>query len=58
MARYYDPDQGDEDAPQKMNGYDYGQNNPVMHVDPDGHWVLPLMMAIKLIKKRRVGKKH
>jgi hypothetical protein len=22
-----------------MNGYDYGQNNPVMHVDPDGHWV-------------------
>ncbi len=20
-----------------MNGYDYGQNNPVMHVDPDGH---------------------
>nr|WP_255387557.1 hypothetical protein [Listeria sp. ILCC792] len=24
---------------QAMNGYDYGQNNPVMHVDPDEHWV-------------------
>ncbi|EJP94569.1 RHS repeat-associated core domain-containing protein [Bacillus cereus VD142] len=49
MARYYnpdhgvflsvDPDPGDEDDPVTMNGYTYGDNNPVMMVDPDGHWV-------------------
>ncbi|MFD3446717.1 RHS repeat-associated core domain-containing protein [Microbacteriaceae bacterium 4G12] len=49
MARYYhpmhgvfisvDPDPGDEDDPITQNGYTYGDNNPVMHVDPDGHWV-------------------
>ncbi|SCN05888.1 Wall associated protein [Bacillus wiedmannii] len=47
IARYYnpdhgvflsvDPDPGDEDDPVTMNGYTYGDNNPVMKVDPDGH---------------------
>ena len=49
MARYYnpeqgvfisiDPDPGDDDDPLTMNGYAYGDNNPVMNIDPDGHWV-------------------
>ncbi|MBC2368826.1 hypothetical protein HBP99_09265 [Listeria booriae] len=49
MARYYepaqgvfisvDPDPGDDDDPITMNGYTYGDNNPVMNIDPDGHWV-------------------
>nr|WP_258379974.1 RHS repeat-associated core domain-containing protein [Listeria ivanovii] len=48
MARYYDPEQGvftaidpdpgDEDDPQTMNGYNYANNNPVMLADPDGLW--------------------
>lgn len=46
MARYYEPEQGvftaydpnpgDEDDPQMMNGYNYANNNPVMYLDPDG----------------------
>ncbi|EUJ33793.1 wall-associated protein [Listeria floridensis FSL S10-1187] len=46
MARYYepeqgvftayDPDPGNEDDPQTMNGYNYTNNNPVMYTDPDG----------------------
>lgn len=46
MARYYepeqgvftayDPDPGDEDDPQTMNGYNYVGNNPVNKIDPDG----------------------
>ncbi|WP_246483938.1 DNRLRE domain-containing protein [Heyndrickxia vini] len=49
MARYYnpnhgvflsmDPDPGDDDDILTQNGYTYGNNNPVMLVDPDGHWV-------------------
>ncbi|HDR8182536.1 TPA: RHS repeat-associated core domain-containing protein [Bacillus thuringiensis] len=48
IARYYnpdhgvflsvDPDPGDADDPVTMNGYTYGDNNPVMMVDPDGHY--------------------
>ncbi|GIN88534.1 tRNA nuclease WapA [Heyndrickxia sporothermodurans] len=47
MARYYhpthgvflslDPHPGDEDDPVTQNGYTYGDNNPVMNIDPDGH---------------------
>ncbi|MFJ1118011.1 RHS repeat-associated core domain-containing protein, partial [Bacillus thuringiensis] len=50
IARYYspehgvflsvDPDPGDEDDPITMNGYTYGDNNPVMMVDPDGHYAI------------------
>ncbi|MFC5774107.1 RHS repeat-associated core domain-containing protein, partial [Ectobacillus antri] len=52
MARYYhpvhgvfisvDPDPGDADDPITQNGYAYANNNPVVYVDPDGHyfWVV------------------
>ncbi|WP_128080327.1 RHS repeat domain-containing protein [Listeria fleischmannii] len=55
MARYYepeqgvftayDPDPGDEDDPQTMNGYNYANNSPVMYVDPDGNFafVIPVV---------------
>nr|WP_255377783.1 MULTISPECIES: RHS repeat-associated core domain-containing protein [unclassified Listeria] len=55
MARYYepsqgvftayDPDPGDEDDPQTMNGYNYANNNPVMYVDSDGNFafVIPVV---------------
>jgi len=49
IARYYhpeqgvflslDPDPGDDDDILTQNGYTYANNNPVMLVDPDGHWV-------------------
>ncbi|MHA4068184.1 RHS repeat-associated core domain-containing protein [Bacillus cereus] len=43
IARYYNPEHDvflsvDPD-PVTQNGYTYGDNNPVMMVDPDGHWV-------------------
>ncbi|WP_339210254.1 RHS repeat-associated core domain-containing protein [Aeribacillus sp. FSL K6-8210] len=49
IARYYhpthgvflsmDPDPGDSDDILIQNGYTYANNNPVMLVDPDGHFV-------------------
>ena len=55
MAGYYnptqgvflslDPDPGDDDDPLTMNGYAYADNNPVMNVDPDGHWVWTVVGA-------------
>lgn len=32
-----DPHPGDDDEPLSQNGYTYGNNNPVMNVDPDGN---------------------
>lgn len=52
IARYYnpeqgvflsaDPDPGDEDDPVTQNGYSYANNNPVMHVDPNGRFALEI----------------
>ncbi|OMP27928.1 hypothetical protein BAE31_07155 [Bacillus sp. I-2] len=49
IARYYEPrngvflsldtDPGSDGDALDQNGYTYGNNNPVMNVDPDGHWV-------------------
>jgi RHS repeat-associated protein len=57
IARYYhpthgvflslDPDPGDSDDILTQNGYTYANNNPVMLVDPDGHWVwLAIMQGL------------
>ncbi|MCP1124264.1 hypothetical protein NKR74_13245 [Bacillus sp. 3103sda1] len=50
MTRYYhpthgvflsvDPDPGDSDDPITQNGYTYADNNPVMHIDPDGQFAM------------------
>jgi len=55
QARYYDPatarfisrdpDVGNEDDPLSMNGYVYGDDNPVMMTDPDGKWVWVVVNA-------------
>ncbi len=49
QARYYDPETamfisrdpgpGDQDDSITQNGYTYANNNPVILVDPDRHWV-------------------
>ncbi|BCC98226.1 hypothetical protein BC30048_1129 [Bacillus cereus] len=61
IARYYnpehgvflsvDPDPGDEDDPITMNGYTYGDNNPVMMVDPDGYKAKKVVSGYKYWKK-------
>jgi RHS repeat-associated protein len=58
IARYYhpehgvflslDPDPGDADDILTQNGYAYANNNPVMLVDPDGHWVWLVINAISV----------
>ena len=40
VCSYQWTDPGDEDDPITMNGYTYGDNNPVMMVDPDGHYAI------------------
>jgi RHS repeat-associated protein len=49
-ARLYDPSLGifispdnvvpDYANPQSLNPYSYCYNNPLIHIDPDGHWVV------------------
>ncbi|KAA6467433.1 MULTISPECIES: RHS repeat-associated core domain-containing protein [Bacillus cereus group] len=68
IARYYnpdhgvflsvDPDPGDEDDPVTMNGYTYGDNNPVMNIDPDGHlaWFVPVAIHGARIAAPHVGR--
>ncbi|MDT2966115.1 RHS repeat-associated core domain-containing protein [Enterococcus casseliflavus] len=61
MARYYhpahgvftslDPDPGDEDDPLTMNGYTYADNNPVMYVDPNGHFTIVAGLGIYISAK-------
>nr|WP_255446407.1 RHS repeat-associated core domain-containing protein [Bacillus sp. FDAARGOS_235] len=68
IARYYqpehgvflsvDPDPGDEDEPVTQNGYTYGDNNPVMMIDPDGHlaWFAPLAIHGARMAAPHVGR--
>ncbi|WP_312752927.1 RHS repeat-associated core domain-containing protein [Rummeliibacillus suwonensis] len=56
QSRYYNPRparfisedsyEGEIDTPITLNQYTYASNNPVMHVDPDGHWVVDIAWAI------------
>jgi RHS repeat-associated protein len=56
QARYYDPetarflsrdqDPGNQDDPITQNAYTYVNNNPVMNVDPDGHWAIDVMWLL------------
>lgn len=57
QARYYDskngrfltldPDSGDIESPLTQNGYAYGDNNPVMNVDPDGYSARRIWYSLK-----------
>jgi len=79
QARYYDPetaqfisrdpDPGDADDILTQNGYTYANNNPVMMVDPDGHYAHIVIIAgvgayrvykiYKVYKKyRKISKKY
>ncbi len=69
IARYYnpdhgvflsvDPDPGDEDDPVTMNGYTYGDNNPVMMTDSDGKWAWLVPVAIAgAVVAARFGAKY
>ncbi|MFI1678084.1 RHS repeat domain-containing protein [Streptomyces sp. NPDC020607] len=58
-AREYDPTLGrfisvdpiiDTADPQQMHGYTYGNNNPVIHADPDGKFFFGLMKMVKAVK--------
>ncbi|WNF34945.1 RHS repeat-associated core domain-containing protein [Aeribacillus composti] len=72
IARYYhpthgvflflDPDPGDADDILTQNGYTYANNNPVMLVDPDGHYahivIIAGMGAYRAYKIYKVYKKY
>ncbi|WP_163216152.1 RHS repeat-associated core domain-containing protein [Clostridium thermarum] len=61
MARYYDANvgrfitrdtfHGFEDEPRSLNQYAYTNNNPVMFVDPSGHWLESVKNGAKYIIK-------
>ncbi|MGW6461886.1 RHS repeat-associated core domain-containing protein, partial [Streptomyces sp. NPDC055078] len=62
-ARDYDPTTGrftsadpiaDLKDPQQINGYAYSNNNPVTFADPDGKWLLPILIGIIAVKIVRV----
>jgi RHS repeat-associated protein len=62
QARYYDaksgrfltldPDLGEDEFPLTQNGYSYVNNNPVMKIDPDGHWAKYIFKVVKYLYKR------
>ncbi|MCU5706195.1 RHS repeat-associated core domain-containing protein [Bacillus wiedmannii] len=68
IARYYnpdhgvflsvDPDTGEAEDPVTQNGYTYGDNNPVMKIDPDGYlaWFIPVAVHGARIAAPHVGR--
>ncbi|MFJ8261012.1 RHS repeat-associated core domain-containing protein [Rummeliibacillus sp. NPDC094406] len=55
QARYYNPENGaflaldphpGDDEPLSQNGYTYGNNNPVIYVDSDGKYAIPVATVI------------
>jgi RHS repeat-associated protein len=59
VSRYYDSDigrfltmdtfQGFEDEPLGLNKYAYVKNNPVMYIDPDGHYASIVYWALRYL---------